>query len=55
MGWDLRKVQIRPTRHDHHLSLDGPHGGLEVAVEGFLKGDIAGLPGVEHDEEVFGI
>lgn len=52
---NVREIKVSDAGQDECFGFDGLHGGFEVAVVGFLGGDIAGLPGVEHGEEVFGI
>jgi hypothetical protein len=50
-----REVEVCDAGQDERLGPDGAHGGSEVAVVGRLPGDVAGLSGVEHGEEVFGV
>jgi len=51
----LTKVQIGLARQHQRLRFDAFHGGAEVPIVGFLLRDVAGLPGVEHGEHVFGV
>ena len=50
-----REIKVRNAGQDERLGLNSLHGGFKIAIVGLLRRDIAGLPGVEHGKEVFGI